>query len=86
MNDEIELGYIDVPIGYEKLNPENKDDICDLLIERLLIALDSELPVYISRITFLKEVLESSLITNEREENYEVCSVIRDTIKRIDAV
>lgn len=84
MDEQIELGYIDVPKGYEKMSVKRKEDLCDILIDKLLISIDKQLPAYINRLTFLREVLESSLLTNEEEENYEVCQVIRDTIKRLD--
>ena len=82
--EHIDIGFIDVPKGYEKLTDENKSNICDLLIDRLLFVLDKELPVQIGRVSFLVSVLESSLITNEEQENYEICSVLRDTLKRIN--
>lgn len=86
MDKRIDLGFMDVPKGYEKLSIERKEDVCDILIEKLLIMLDKQLPAYVNRFDFVKDVLESSLLSNEEEENYEVCQVIRDTIKRLDEV
>lgn len=83
-DEHIDIGFIDVPKGYEKLTKDKKDNICDLLIDRLLYVLDKELPVQIGRVSFLVSVIESSLITNEEHENYEICSVLRDTLKRIN--
>jgi hypothetical protein len=82
--EHIQLGYIDIPKNYNKLSIKIKNNICDLLIERLLISIDKELPEHINRVTFLKEVLESSLETNEEHENYEVCSVIYDSLNRLN--
>jgi hypothetical protein len=50
----------------------------------MLLSLDKKLPTHLNRINFLIDILESSLIINEENENYEVCSVIRDIIKRLD--
>jgi hypothetical protein len=81
---KVGLGYIDVPKDYATLKIEEKDALCNRIIDKLLFAIDKELPTYMNRITFLDEILESSLESNEQEENYEVCMVIKDIINKLN--
>lgn len=82
--EHIEIGYMDIPVGYNELDDNKKKVLCDKIIDTMLLSLDKQLPLYVNRIDFLIGVLESSLIINEQDENYEVCSVIRDIIKRLN--
>jgi len=76
------IGYIDIPEDYMNLSDDEKYIICSKILDKLIMKIDKQLPPYISRVDFTLDILESTLITNEEEENYEVCSVIRD-IKKI---
>ncbi len=69
--------YIDLPL-------ENRIEICDTLIDVLLRKIDKNLAPQYNRVDFLLEVLESSLETNIEEETYEVATVIRDCINRLN--
>lgn len=82
--EQIKIGYIDVPKEYLKLTEEQKNEICDNMIDVIIKQLDKRLSPEYNRITFLEEILESSLITNEMEENFEMCQVILDCIKRLN--
>ena len=87
MNKEhINLGWIDIPIAYATFNKRNKLILCDNLIDSLLTYLDKELEhaPYINRITFLNEILDSSLQANIDLECYEVAQVIYDCKKRLN--
>ena len=44
----------------------------------------SHLTPNIDRIEFLELIFQSSLETNQDNENYEICSVIRDCINRLN--
>ena len=80
----IDIGYLDLPVGYSEFDDDQKKKICNNLIDMIFITVDKSLPKEINRITFVQEVFESSLITNELDENYEICMVIRDCIKQIN--
>jgi translation initiation factor 2 beta subunit (eIF-2beta)/eIF-5 len=82
----IDLGFIDVPIDYTKFDERQKKVLCDRLIDTLIQYIDNELEEapQINRINLLQDVLESSLVTNEYLENYEVCGVIKDMITRLN--
>lgn len=82
--EQIDIGFIDVPKEYESLDEQTKIKLCDNIIQSMLVQMDKATPKYINRITFLNEILESSLITNEEQENFEVCVVLRDILKRLN--
>ena len=82
--EEIDIGSIDVPIDYSKLNNKQKAAICDNLIDTLLMSIDRALPPHINRIQFLDEVLISSIESNNELEQYEVSQTLYDMRKRLD--
>jgi hypothetical protein len=84
--EQVNIGYIDVPLAYQNFNQEFKIKFCNNLIDNMLKMIENELQAApeINRINFLQELLESSLITNENLENYEICSVLRDCINQIN--
>lgn len=85
MNREhIELGYFDIPKNYLEFTDKQKNDVCNKIIDVLLLHIDKQLDPTINRISFLDEVLESSLQTNEQEEEYIVCQVLFDCRKMIN--
>tara|TARA_R110000868_G_scaffold370916_3_gene634428 strand:+ start:1634 stop:1903 length:270 start_codon:yes stop_codon:yes gene_type:complete len=84
MKDKIEVGYIDIPIDYINFTKKQKTIVCEHIIDKLLIYIDSELEPTINRIEFLDDIFDSTLDTNVQEENYEVAAVIRDCRKLIN--
>jgi hypothetical protein len=81
--EHIELGYIDVPTDYFTLGEDVKKVLCNKLIDVLYENIDRDLDPEINRITFLDEVLESSIITNEQLEQYVICQVLLDCRKNL---
>lgn len=73
-----EIGYIDIPKEYCHFTSNEKRAVCNKLIDMLLHTIDRELDPTINRITFLDEVLESSIISNEELEQYEICQCLMD--------
>jgi hypothetical protein len=84
MNDHIELGWIDIPKKYVDFNQTERNTICNKIIDTLLIHIDKDLAPHFNRIQFLEDVLESSIITNEEQEQYEICCVLKDCIKLLN--
>lgn len=73
-----EIGYIDIPKEYCDFTDTEKRIVCNKIIDMLLTTIDRELDPVINRITFLDEVLESSIISNEELEQYEICECLKD--------
>jgi hypothetical protein len=82
--EHIELGYVDIPTAYLDFTDQQKKVVCIKIIDVLLRHIDKELDPTINRISFLDDVLESSLMTNEEDEEYTVCQVLFDCRKLIN--
>ena len=82
--EQVDLGYIDIPVDYFNFDEDRKKIVCNKIIDVLLLHIDKQLDPTINRITFLDEVFESSLITNEDAEQYTVCAVLNDCRKLIN--
>jgi hypothetical protein len=83
-DEHIELGFIDIPKDYPDFTAKQKKVVCIKIVDVLLRHIDKELDPTINRISFLDEVLESSLMTNEQDEEYIVCQVLFDCRKLIN--
>lgn len=79
--ERVELGYIDVPKQYFKLEQNKKDILCMKIIDMLLHQLDEQVDQTINRIDLLDEIMESSIESNLEDENYEVVQVYSDIRK-----
>ena len=74
---------VDIPKEYFNLTPRRKKVICNNIIDTLLTALERDLDPTINRISFLDEILESSIISNNDLEQYEVSAVLYDCRKQL---
>ena len=82
----IKVGELEVPADYFTLPKDDKDLICNSILESILYLLEKHVDTkLISKKAMLKRIIESSIITNEMEENYEVAGVLFDIQKLIDA-
>jgi hypothetical protein len=79
--EQITIGFIDIPVKYWSMTQEEKDKMCNKIIKVLIQALDKELSPEINRIAALDDIMESSILTNELEENYEICEVFNNIRK-----
>jgi hypothetical protein len=82
--EHIDIGIIDIAEGYIELPQDRKDDLCNIIIDSLFKEVDKHLDPEFSRISFIDKVLESSIITNEQFERYEICQVLMDCRKLIN--
>jgi len=75
--EHIKIGELEVPASYWNMIEEDKTQLCLTLMDSMLIVLDHNLKPGINRIEMLDLLLESSIIVNEKEENYEICEVMK---------
>jgi hypothetical protein len=80
----IKIGHLEIPEDYFKLHSVDKETICIILMEQILNMIEKQIPSYINKIEFLDKVLESSIITNVQEEQYEVAQVLTDIKQMIN--
>lgn len=78
MSKHIKVGELEVPIDYFSFNRNEKEQLCLQLMDAMLHVLDRELNQELDRVSVLDRLLESSIITNQDEENYEICEVLKD--------
>jgi hypothetical protein len=82
--EHIKLADVDIPKNYSKFSNDEKRAICNKLIDVLLFHIDKDLDPQYDRIEFLDDVFESSMISNEQMELYEICEVLYDCRKLLN--
>ena len=78
------IGEVEIPQSYFQLTKEQKDDLCETMYDVLLKAIYKVVGDKNDSKKFLINMLESSIITNEENENYEVCAFFCDIQKYIN--
>jgi hypothetical protein len=78
MERHIKVGELEVPIDYFRYDKETKSIVCEEILDAMLHMLDRELKPDLDRIEILDRLLESSIITNQEQEQYEICQVLMD--------
>jgi hypothetical protein len=79
--EQFTIGFIDIPVKYWSMTQEEKDKMCNKMIDALIQTLDKDLAPEINRIAALDDIMESSILSNELEENYEICEVFKNIRK-----
>ena len=81
-NNHIKVGELEIPADYFSLDEEYKKELCLILVDAIITAIDKHVTPKLNRIEILDKMLDSSIQTNEQDENYEVCQFLND-IKQI---
>jgi hypothetical protein len=72
------MGYLDVPKNYFDLQLEDKEVVRNSILEAMLYILEKNLSKDTDKQKVLLEIIESSIMMNEHDENYEVAGVLFD--------
>lgn len=75
---QIRIKDIEIPKEYFDLKKEDKDEICEYLANKIYLMVDKSTHTGMNRDAVVDLIIQSSLITNEEEENYEMCQVLVD--------
>jgi hypothetical protein len=78
MEKHVKVGELEVPVDYFKYDKEDKEILCNEIMDMMLHILDRQLRPDIDRMQILDKLLESSIITNQELEEYEICQVLMD--------
>lgn len=78
MERRIKVGELEIPKDYWSMNQQDRRELCLTIIDAFLTLLDKQISPEVSRIMILDRLLESSILTNVEEENYEICQVLTD--------
>jgi hypothetical protein len=79
------IGEIEIPSSYFELPDEEKSAICIGIFDIMLAMINKNAQPEIDRLMILNKMIESSIITNEQEENYEICALLTDIQKILNA-
>jgi hypothetical protein len=86
MAKQIKVGHLDVPMDYFKLPQEDKEIVCNSILESILYILEKHVnDDRVDKLNVLNRIIDSSIITNQHQENYEVCGVLVDIRNLINA-
>lgn len=80
----IKIGHLDVPVDYFSLPIDEKEVICNSILESMLYILEKHIDPEVNRFDILNKIIDSSIIMNEMDENYEVAGVLLDIRKMIN--
>ena len=80
----MKISQIDIPKDYFQLNEEEKEAVCVETLNFILKILDKQLKPEVNRMFALNLLIDSSIITNEEDELYEVCAVLEGVRKLIN--
>lgn len=75
---DFRIGEIEIPSDYFKLTQNQKNNLCNELMDIMITIIDKHFRQGIDRLDILDKMLLSSINTNIDEENYEVCAVLND--------
>lgn len=82
--DIVKLGHLDVPLGYFTLPVDEKEIICNSILESMLYLLEKHIDPEVNRFDILTKIIDCSILINEHDENYEVAGVLFDIRKKIN--
>lgn len=82
MEKSVKIGELEIPTDYWSLDVQNKRELCLTIVDAIVTLLDKLVHPEFNRIAILNAIIDSSIETNEKEENYEICGVLND-IKQI---
>jgi hypothetical protein len=75
-NKHIKVGELEIPASYWDMTEIEKEQLCLTIMDSMLTILDHNLSREINRLDMLDTLLQSSIMVNEAQENYEVTDVM----------
>jgi len=82
MEKSIKVGELEIPADYWSMDKKDRRELRLTITDAILTLLDNLVNPEYSRTALLNAIIDSSIETNVRDENYEVCQVLSD-IKQI---
>lgn len=77
----VQIGEVEIPNDYFKLTKEEKRVLCIEIMDVMLTLLDKNMRPELDRLDMLDLLLQSSIISNEETEKYEICQFLFDVRK-----
>ena len=76
--EKLKIGDMDVPEDYFTLTPYEKVMLCEVLANKIYLLIDRSGATGAQRLETLNKIIDSSILMNEVDENFEVCQVLKD--------
>ena len=77
MSKHIKVGEVEIPIHYWSMTEDEKVYLSLTLMDGMLTILDKTLNPEFDRLRILDMLLQSSIESNEENEEYEVCELMK---------
>jgi hypothetical protein len=74
----IKVGELEIPADYWSLSPDIKRELCLTIVDAIITVLDQQISPKLNRMEVFQNLIDSSLQSNQQDENYEVCQVLID--------
>ncbi len=80
----VKVGELEIPASYWEMSEEDKTQLCLTIMDSMLIILDKHLNEGLNRMDILDKMLQSSIMVNQEQEEYEICEVMTKIRKLIN--
>lgn len=74
--EHIKVGELEIPLDYWQIDQEQKNEIYSAILNSMLKILDRNITKSINRFDLLDKILESSIMVNLQDEQYEIVDVM----------
>jgi hypothetical protein len=81
---QVEIGEIEIPLEYFNLSVDEKETLCLEIMNAMIEVLDKTLKPNFDRKEVLDLILQSSIMTNIKTEQYEICQFLSDVRKLLN--
>jgi hypothetical protein len=78
MNRHIKIADLDIPKDIWSLSKEERSELVLSVKEFLEKLIDRQISKRADKKYFMKKLLESSISVNEQDEQYEICSIMKE--------
>jgi hemoglobin-like flavoprotein len=82
--EHIKVGELEIPVDYWSIDKEQKEDLFNAIMDSMLRILDRNMNKNIDRVQLLNRILESSIMVNLQEEQYEIVDVMTNIKKLLN--
>ena len=76
LSKHIKIGEISIPKNYWLMNEDDKEILSITLLDDMLRLIDKKINPKLDRVIVLNQLLDSSIKSNEQDEEYEICEVM----------
>lgn len=76
MDNHIKVGEIEIPVDYWLLSEDDKVELSFLILDCMTTLLNENLHSHINKVRALDKLIDSSIITNLQEEQYEIVDLL----------